>query len=181
MSRLHDKYKKEVMPKLQKELSVKNILAIPRLTKIVLNIGLGDAKENQGALDKAVGNLGMLAGQKPVITRAKKSISTFKLSKGQPIGAMATLRAERMYEFLDKLINVVLPKVRDFRGLSDGGFDNQGNFTLGLPEQSIFPEISYQGSGERARGLEVSIVTTAQSKEQGRKLLDLLGMPFKKN
>lgn len=183
MTRLKDKYKSEVLPKLKEELKTKNTLALPKLVKIVINVGAGDAKENQAILDKVVENLAALSGQKPVVTKAKQAISGFKLSKGNPIGAMVTLRGKRMYEFLDKLINIVLPKVRDFRGISDKSFDSQGNFTLGLREQAIFPEVVFQGAkiGEKLRGLEISIVTTAKNKEQGRRLLELLGLPFKKN
>lgn len=181
MNRLNEKYQKEIVPMMQQQFAIKNRLASPRLTKIVINVGAGDAKDNQATTDKLVENLGVLSGQKPIITRAKSAISGFKLSKGQPIGMMVTLRGNRMYSFLDKLIGIVLPKVRDFRGLSDKSFDNQGNFTLGLREQAIFPEVPYQGaSAGKVRGLEISIVTTAMNREQGKRLLELLGVPFKK-
>lgn len=182
MSRLKDKYQKEVMPKLKEELGFKNNLAVTRLEKIIINVGIGEAKDNQALMDKIVENLGALSGQKPVVTKAKKSISGFKLAKGQAIGAKVTLRGERMYEFFDKLVSLVLPKVRDFRGIADTSFDNQGNFTLGLGEQAIFPEVSFQGNGAigRGKGLEITIVTTAKDKNEGKKLLELLGMPFKK-
>lgn len=180
MPGLKDRYEKEIVPQLQEELSVKNILALPRLKKVVLNVGMGDAKDNQAELDKVMANLTALSGQKPLITRAKKSISGFKLAQGQPVGVAVTLRGDRMYEFLDKLMNAVLPKVRDFRGVVPS-FDNQGNLTLGLKEQAIFPEVTYQGNtGSKSRGLEISIVTTTTEKERGKRLLELLGMPFKK-
>lgn len=181
MSRLKDKYQKEVLPTLKKELSLGHDLAVPRLLKIVINVGVGDAKDNPGVLEKLSENLAALAGQKPLISCARKSIAGFKLVKGQPIGLVATLRGVRMYEFLDKLISVVLPKVRDFRGIPDTSFDSRGNFTLGLKEQVIFPEVSFEEiSAGKTRGLEISIVTTAANKQQGKRLLELLGMPFKK-
>jgi large subunit ribosomal protein L5 len=183
MSRLKDKYLQEVMPQLKEEFNIKNNLSVPKLEKIVINVGMGDAKDSQEVLDKVLGNLGSLSGQKPVITKAKRSLASFKLSKGQSIGAMVTLRGERMYDFLDKVITIVLPKVRDFRGVSDTSFDNQGNYTLGLKEQAIFPEISFQGAsiGGKIRGLEISVVSTAKNKEKGKRLLELLGVPFKKD
>lgn len=181
MPRLKDKYKLEIMPKLKEEFKIKNDLAVPRLQKVVINVGLGEAKDNRDLLDKTVENLTALSGQKPVVTKAKKSISNFKLSQGQSIGARITLRQDRMFEFLDKFFTIVLPKVRDFRGIPTNSFDNQGNFTLGLKEQAIFPEVSYQGgASSKMRGLEISIVSTCQNKEQGKRLLELLGMPFKK-
>lgn len=181
MSRLKTKYKEEILAKLKEELGIEHDLAVPKLVKLVINVGVGDAKDNQAILDKAVENITALSGQKPVITRAKYSIANFKLSKGQPIGVMVTLRGTRMHDFLDKLVNIVLPKVRDFRGIPETSVDRQGNFSLGLREQSIFPEISFQSQvGSKIRGLEISIVTTAQNHEQGKKLLALLGMPFKK-
>ncbi|KKS64937.1 50S ribosomal protein L5 [Candidatus Daviesbacteria bacterium RIFCSPLOWO2_01_FULL_43_38] len=182
MTRLKEKYIKEIAPKLKEEFHVANIMAVPKITKVVLSVGMGDAKDNQAILDKVVENLTALSGQKPAVTRAKKSISTFKLAKGNQIGAMVTLRGNRMYEFLDKLMSVVLPKVRDFRGISDTSFDNQGNFTLGMNEQALFPEISFQSGaiGSKIRGLGISIVTTAKSREEGKRMLELLGMPFKK-
>lgn len=181
MTRLKEKYLKEVAPKLREEFGFKNIFSVPKLVKAVINVGVGDAKDSPGALERMVENLTALSGQKPVITRAKKSISGFKLTKGSPVGVMVTLRGDRMYEFLDKLMTIVLPKVRDFRGVSDSSFDLQGNFCLGLKEQSIFPEVSFQSGAEsKLRGLEICIVTTAGDRHQGKRLLELLGMPFKK-
>lgn len=177
-SRLQEKYMREVMDKLQEELHIKNKLAVPYVIKIVISIGLGEAKENQGILDKARVYFTALAGQTPVITYAKKSIASFKVSKGQPIGMMVTLRGDRMYAFLDKLINIVLPKVRDFKGISQDSFDSQGNLNLGLSEQTIFPEVDYK-SVDKIRGLAVTITTSARDKVAGKKLLELLGMPFK--
>ncbi|MDO8498966.1 MAG: 50S ribosomal protein L5 [bacterium] len=182
MNRLREKYQKEILPKLKEEFGAKNNLAVPKVSKVVVNVGMGDAKDNQQAAEKVVADLAALAGQKPVIMKAKKSISGFKLAKGQPVGAMVTLRGERMYQFLDKLFSIVLPKVRDFRGIADTSFDLRGNFTLGLKEQAIFPEIGFQSSSPsvKIRGLEISIVGTARNREEGRRLLELLGMPFKK-
>ncbi len=182
MSRLKEKYNKEIAPVLKEEFAVQNLMAVPKVTKVVISVGMGEAKDNQAILDKVSENIAAIAGQKPAITRAKKSISTFKLAKGNQIGAMVTLRGERMYGFLDKLVTIVLPKVRDFRGIPGTSFDNQGNFTLGVPEQALFPEISFQNTipGGKVRGLGISIVTTAKNKEEGRRLLELLGMPFKK-
>lgn len=182
MNRLNDKYTNEVRPKLMEEYGVKNIFAAPKIKKIVINVGAGDAKDNQTILEKLMDNITKLSGQKPVSTKAKQSIAGFKLSKGQSVGVMVTLRSKRMYEFLDKLINIVLPKTRDFRGVPDNAFDAQGNFSLGLKEQALFPEIGFESTttGNRLRGLEISVVTTAKNQEQGRRLLALLGMPFKK-
>lgn len=182
MNRLKEKYKKEIMPKLKEEFGLKNSMAVPSVQKIIINVGVGDAKDNPAVLEKTVENLTALAGQKPLTVKAKKSISAFKLAKGNPVGVMATLRGERMYAFLDKLVSIVLPKVRDFRGVSDIAFDLRGNFTLGLKEQGIFPEVSFQNPlpGGKIRGLEITIVMNTKSKEQGRKLLEFLGMPFKK-
>lgn len=179
MNRLKEKYINEVQKKLQEELGLKNILAVPRVAKIVISIGLGEAKENAGVLDKVKVYLSALSGQTPVVTYAKKSIANFKLSKGQPIGLMVTLRGSRMYIFLDKLVSVVLPKVRDFKGISDKSFDNSGNLNIGLKEQTIFPEVDYK-TVDKTRGLAVTITTTAKNKEEGKKLLEYLGMPFKK-
>ncbi len=179
MNRLKDKYINEVQKKLQEELVLKNRLAVPKVEKIVINMGLGEAKENSGVLDKAKVYLAALAGQVPVVTLAKKSIANFKLSKGQPIGLMVTLRGNKMYAFLDKLISVVLPKVRDFKGISDKSFDNMGNLNIGLKEQTIFPEVNYK-TIDKVRGLAVTVITTAKNKEVGRKLLENLGMPFRK-
>lgn len=179
MSRLKKKYNDEVALKLKEELGFRNIMAIPRLLKIVISVGLAEAKDDKGILDKVSSYLSSLAGQKPVTTYAKKSIAGFKVSAGQPVGMMVTLRGEKMYEFADKLFNIVLPKVRDFRGVGTNSFDNSGNFTLGLKEQLIFPEVDYK-SIDKVRGMAITIATTAKSKEVGRRLLELLGMPFKK-
>lgn len=182
MPRLKDKYKNEILPKLKEEFNLKNDLETPKLVKVVINVGAGEVKDDSAALERLVENITALAGQKPVVTKAKKSVAGFKLAQGNPVGVMSTLRGNRMYEFLDKLFSIVLPKVRDFRGIPDTSFDNSGNFTLGLREQAIFPEISFAGAAAaRSKGLELTIVTTAHSKEQGRKLLELLGMPFKKS
>jgi len=180
MTRLKDKYLNEVKPKLIEELELKNKLSAPKLEKVVIIIGLGEAKDNQSILEKVSTYLGALSGQKPMITRAKKSIATFKLSAGQPIGMMVTLRGEKMYIFLDKLFNIVLPKVRDFRGVPTDSFDSKGNYNLGLREQTIFPEVDYK-TVDKTRGMAITIVTSAKNADQGRKLLEYLGMPFKKN
>lgn len=179
MIRLQEKYLNEVQPKLQQELGLKNKLAVPRIVKVVISIGLGEAKDNASVLDKAKVYLSALSGQTPVVTHAKKSISTFKVAKGQPIGMMVSLRSSRMYAFLDKLISVVLPKVRDFRGISDESFDSHGNLNIGLKEQTIFPEVDYK-TVDRTRGLAVTIATTAKNKDEGKKLLEYLGIPFRK-
>lgn len=179
MNRLKQKYNEEVQAKLTEELGVKNVHALPKLVKIVLNMAVSEGKDNASAIEKASGNITVIAGQKAMITKAKKSISTFKLTQGAPIGVMVTLRGEKMYAFLDKLINIVLPKVRDFRGVSDKSFDGQGNFNLGLREQILFPEVDYK-TIDRLRGLQITINTSAKNKEQGKKLLELLGMPFAK-
>lgn len=178
MNRLKQKYYDEVLSKLQQELQIKNNMAVPRLSKIVVSMGLGEAKDNAGVLDKVKVYLSALAGQAPVVTKAKKSVASFKVSKGQPIGMMVTLRGEKMYAFLDKLINIVLPKVRDFKGISQKAFDSQGNLNIGLKEQTIFPEVDYK-TIDKVRGLAVTITTTARNKEEGRKLLEELGMPFR--
>jgi large subunit ribosomal protein L5 len=179
MNRLKDKYLNEIQLKLKDELGVKNKLAVPGLEKVVISVGLAEAKDNQAVLDKVRVYLGALAGQKPVVNLAKKSIAGFKVSKGQPVGMMVTLRGEKMYSFLDKLFNVVLPKVRDFRGLSVNAFDAKGNYNLGLKEQTIFPEVDYK-TVDRTRGMAITIVTTARNQDEGRKLLEALGMPFVK-
>lgn len=176
--RLKDKYIEEVQPKLQQELGLKNRLAVPYVGKIVISMGLGEAKDNSGVLDKAKVYLSALAGQTPVTTYAKKSISTFKVTKGQPIGMMVTLRGNRMYAFLDKLISVVLPKVRDFKGVSVNSFDRNGNLNIGLKEQTIFPEVDYK-TVDKTRGLAITITTTAQNRQEGKKLLEYLGIPFR--
>ena len=177
MERLKKKYQEEVIPAMMKEFGYKNPLQVPRLEKITLNVGLGEATQNIKVLDAAVAEVGAITGQKPVITRAKKAIANFKLREGVPIGCMVTLRRERMYEFLDRLIHVALPRVRDFRGVSDRSFDRRGNYSLGLREQIIFPEIQAD-KVEKARGLTVSIVTTAKTDKEGKALLKYMGMPF---
>lgn len=171
MNRLKEKY-------LKWELKLKNKLETPKLTKIVISMGLGEAKDDQGIVEKAKVYLAALAGQTPVVTKAKKSIASFKLSKGQPVGLMVTLRQDKMYAFFDKLVNIVLPKVRDFRGISPSSFDGQGNLNIGLKEQTIFPEVDYK-TIDKVRGLAVTITTTAKDKESGKKLLEYLGMPFR--
>lgn len=180
MARLKEKYKNEVMPALAKEFGIKNPMAVPRLEKIVINMGLGEAISNPKVLDIAVEELKAITGQKPVITKAKKSIASFKLRQGMRIGAMVTLRGDRMYEFLDRLISIALPRVRDFKGLSPKSFDGRGNYTLGIREQIIFPEVDFN-KVDRIRGMNVSIVTTASNDELGFALLKGLGMPFRKN
>ena len=179
MNRLKQRYLEEVKKALKDEFKIGNDLAVPQIEKIVINMGIGEAKDNEGTLDKSRVNLGAISGQRPVVTRAKKSISAFKLTQGAPIGLMVTLRGEKMYAFLDKLINAVLPKVRDFRGVPTTSFDAQGNYNLGLREQTIFPEIDYRNI-DKVRGMQITITTTAHNKEQGRRLLDLMGMPFTK-
>jgi large subunit ribosomal protein L5 len=179
MARLRDKYREDIVPTLMSEFGYRNVMQVPKLQKIVVNIGLGEAVQNAKAVDAAVGDLTQVTGQKPVVTRAKKSIAAFKLRAGMPIGAMVTLRGERMYEFLDRLVAVALPRVRDFRGVSPNAFDGRGNYTLGLRDQIIFPEIDYDKI-DKQRGLEMSFVTTARNDEEGRRLLALLGMPFAK-
>jgi large subunit ribosomal protein L5 len=178
MSRLRDHYQKDVVPALAKEFGYKNVMAIPKVRKVIVNMGLGDATQNAKIVDTGVDELGRITGQKAVITRAKKSIAQFKVRKGMPIGAMVTLRGERMWEFLDRLMAVALPRVRDFRGVSPRGFDGRGNYTLGLKDQLLFPEIDYM-KVDTARGMNISVVTTAKTDEESRKLLQLLGMPFR--
>jgi len=180
MSRLRERYKEEIIPRLMELYGYKNIMQVPRLDKIVLNIGLGEATQNAKALEAAERDLTAISGQHPVITRAKKSIASFRLKSGMPIGLKVTLRGERMYDFFDKLVNAVLPRIREFRGVPTNSFDGWGNYTLGLKEQTIFPEIDYDKI-DKARGLEVSIITTARTNEEGRHLLELLGMPFIKD
>src|SRR5881227_162314 len=176
--RLKARFRKEVAPSLMKEFELKNPMAVPHLHKIVVNVGVGEATQNAKILDPAVNELGQITGQKPVVTRAKKSIAAFKVRAGQSIGAMVTLRGDRMYEFLDRLVNIVLPRVRDFKGVSTKSFDGRGNFTLGLHDQLIFPEISYERV-DKLKGMNVTIVTTAQTDNQARTLLKHLGMPFR--
>jgi len=176
--RLLARYENEALPALMRQFNYGNIMAVPRLDKVVVNVGLGEAIQNAKALDAAVRDVATITGQKPVVTRAKRSIAAFKLRTGMPIGAMVTLRGDRMYEFLDKLINAALPRQRDFAGVSGRSFDGRGNYSLGLREQLIFPEIEYDKI-DKLRGLEISIVTTARTDEEARALLQLLGMPFK--
>ena len=176
--RLKEKYQNEIVPVLEKNLGIQNIMEVPRLEKVVLNIGLGEAMDNPKVLDSAVEDLTIITGQRPVITKARKSIANFKLREGRAIGTKVTLRGERMWSFLDRLMNIALPRVRDFRGVSPDAFDGRGNYTLGLREQLVFPEIDYDQI-DQVRGFEVTIVTTAQDDEGGRELLRLLGMPFK--
>ena len=180
MSRLKERYKEEVIPKLLELGEYKNIMEVPRMDKVVLNIGVGEAIQNAKALEAAESDLTAISGQHPVTTRAKKSIAAFKLRTGMPIGLKVTLRGERMYHFFDKLVNVVLPRMREFQGVSPNSFDGRGNYTLGLREQIIFPEINYDKI-DRLRGLEMSILTSAKTDEEGRRLLALLGMPFTKD
>jgi large subunit ribosomal protein L5 len=180
MNRLKDRYQKEVVPALSKEFGYSNIMAIPKVTKVVINMGLGEATTNAKLADVGADELSRITGQKAMIRRSTKSIAQFKLRAGMPVGAMVTLRGERMYEFLDRLISIALPRVRDFRGVSPKGFDGRGNFTLGLRDQLLFPEIDYM-KVDKARGMNVSVVTTAKTDEEARKLLQLLGMPFRTN
>lgn len=177
MSRLLEKYKKEILPELQKELSIRNKMSTPRLEKIVINVGVGDAIQNIKALDAAKTELSLITGQWPAVGRAKKSISSFKLRKGQAIACYVTLRGKRMYEFFDRLVNIVLPRVRDFRGVSSRSFDGRGNFTLGIKDQLVFPEIDYT-KVEKSRGMNITIVTSAKSEEEAYDLLKKLGIPF---
>ena len=177
MSQLREFYEKEAVPKLIKAFNYKNIMEVPRLQKVVLNMGLGEAIQNIKLLDAAAEELKTIAGQKPVITRAKKSIAAFKLREGMPIGCMVTLRRERMYDFFYKLVNIALPRVRDFRGISGKAFDGRGNYSLGVKEHIIFPEIDYDKI-DRIKGLNISVVTSAQTDEEGKELLRILGMPF---
>lgn len=179
MNRLQEKYNNSVRAELQKQFNYSSSMEIPKLDKIVLNMGVGDATSNSKVLDDAVAEMERIAGQKPVVTKAKKSIATFKLREGMPIGCKVTLRGERMYEFLDKLISITLPRVRDFHGISADAFDGRGNYTLGVKEQLIFPEINFEDV-KKIRGLDVVIVTTAKTDEEGRALLTLMGMPFRK-
>jgi large subunit ribosomal protein L5 len=178
--RLRTKFEKEVAPALLKELELKNSMAVPRLNKIVVNMGMGEATQNSKIMDPAVNELGQITGQKPIVTKAKKSIAAFKVREGQAIGTMVTLRGDRMYEFLDRLVNIVLPRVRDFKGVSTKSFDGRGNYTIGLHDQLIFPEISYE-KVDKLKGMNVTIVTTAANDNQARTLLKHLGMPFRTN
>lgn len=180
MARLKEKYRKEIAPAIAKEFDIQNKMAIPKLEKIVINMGVGEAIGNAKILDTVVEELTAITGQKPVVTKAKKSIAAFKLREGMSIGSMVTLRGDRMYEFLDRLIAVALPRVRDFRGISPKSFDGRGNYTLGVKEQLIFPEIDFN-KVDKTRGMNISIVTTAETDEQARSLLKSLGMPFRQN
>jgi large subunit ribosomal protein L5 len=180
MNILKERYQKEITPALIKSLGLRNVMEVPRIKKVVINIGLGEALDNPKALDAAVIDLTAIAGQKPIITKARKSIANFKLREGRAIGTAVTLRGERMWAFLDRLMNIVLPRVRDFRGVSAESFDGRGNYTLGLREQIIFPEIEYD-KVDKVRGMEITIVTTAESDDQASALLQMLGMPFRKD
>ena len=180
MTRLKERYLKDVVPALAKEFGYKNVMAIPKLEKIVVNMGLGEATQNAKIVDAGADDLARVTGQKPATTRAKKSIAAFKVRQGMPIGTMVTLRGERMYEFLDRLISTALPRVRDFKGVSPRGFDGRGNYTLGLRDQLMFPEIDYM-KVDKPRGMNISVVTTARTDEEARTLLKLLGMPFRAN
>jgi large subunit ribosomal protein L5 len=178
MSRLKDRYVSDVVPALTKEFGYTNIMAVPRISKIVVNMGLGEGTQNAKIVDTGAEELGKITGQKAAVTRSKKSIAQFKVRQNMPIGAMVTLRGQRMYDFLDRLIAIALPRVRDFRGISPRGFDGRGNYTLGLRDQLIFPEIDYM-KVDKARGMNISVVTTARTNEEARRLLQLIGMPFR--
>ncbi len=180
MNRVKEKYQKDVVPALTKEFGYTNVMAVPRVQKVVVNMGLGEATANAKIIDIGADELARITGQKPVTRRAKKSIAQFKVRKGQPVGTMVTLRGERMWEFLDRLMNVALPRVRDFKGVSPKGFDGRGNYTLGLRDQLLFPEIDYM-KVDKARGMNVSVVTTAKTDEEARKLLQFIGMPFRQS
>ena len=180
MNRLRSHYESDVIPALKKEFGFTNVMAVPKITKVVVNMGLGEATQNAKIVDTGAEELGKITGQKAAVTRSKKSIAQFKVRKNMPIGAVVTLRGERMYEFLDRLIAIALPRVRDFRGVSPRGFDGRGNYTLGLRDQLMFPEIDYL-KVDKSRGMNVSVVTTAKTDEQARRLLQLIGMPFRQN
>jgi len=178
--RLKQRYREEIVPALMREFGYRNVMQVPRLKKVVLNIGMGEATQNAKALDAASEHLATITGQKPVITRAKRSIANFKIRQGNPIGLTVTVRGDRMWEFLDRMVNAALPRIRDFRGVSLKAFDGRGNFSLGIREQLIFPEIEYD-KVDRVRGLQVNIITSAHNDEEGKRLLELLGMPFSQN
>ncbi len=178
ISRLRERYRNEVIPALMKRFGLKNPMAVPRLSKVVVNIGLGEASQNIKLLDVAAAELAQITGQKPIVTRAKKSIANFKIRKGMPIGCCVTLRGDRMYEFVDRLCNIVLPRVRDFKGLAPNSFDGRGNYTLGLRDQLVFPEIDYTRV-DKIKGMNVTLTTTARNDEEGRELLRLLGVPLR--
>jgi large subunit ribosomal protein L5 len=179
-ARLKAKYQKDVIPALQKEFGYKNVMAVPKIEKVVVNMGLGEATANAKIIDTGADELARITGQKPVTRRAKKSIAAFKVRKGMPVGTMVTLRGEKMWEFLDRLMTIALPRVRDFKGVSPRGFDGRGNYTLGLRDQLLFPEIDYM-KVDKARGMNVSVVTTAKTDEEARKLLQFIGMPLRQN
>jgi large subunit ribosomal protein L5 len=178
MSRLKERYQQDVVPALKKEFGYSNVMAVPKIQKVVVNMGLGEATSNVKLIDTGADELGRITGQKPVTRRSKKSIAQFKVRKGQPVGTMVTLRGARMWEFLDRLMNIALPRVRDFKGVSPKGFDGRGNYTLGLRDQLLFPEIDYM-KVDKARGMNVSVVTSAKTDEEARKLLQFMGMPFR--
>ena len=178
MARLQDRYKAEILPMLKEKFGYRNVMQVPKLSKVVVNMGLGDAIENVKVLETAAAEIGIITGQKPVVTKARKSIANFKLREGVPIGVMVTLRRDQMYHFLDKLISIALPRVRDFKGLSPRGFDGRGNFTLGIKEQIMFPEVNYDKI-DKIRGMNITIVTTARTDEEGLELLRLMGIPFR--
>jgi len=178
--RLKEMYRQDVVPALMKEFGYRNVMEVPRLEKVVVNIGLGEALQNPKALDSAASDIAAITGQKPVITRAKRSIANFKVRQGNPIGLMVTVRGDRMWELMDRMVNATLPRIRDFHGVSNKGFDGRGNYSLGVREQLIFPEIEYDKI-DRIRGLQITLVTTARNDEEGKRLLQLLGMPFSRN
>lgn len=178
MSRMKEKYSKEVAPALMEKFGYKSVMQIPKLEKVVINIGMGEAKDNPKAIEAASNDLALITGQKPIVTKAKKSVANFKLREGMNIGVKVTLRADKMYEFVDRLFNVALPRVRDFRGINPNGFDGRGNYSLGIKEQLIFPEIDYDKI-DKIRGMDINIVTTAKTDEEARELLSLLGAPFR--
>lgn len=179
MPRLKDRYREEVVPAMREEFNYSNVNQVPRITKVVVNVGLGEALQNAKALENTSSDIAKITGQRPVITRAKKSIATYKLREGNPIGVKVTLRGTRMWDFLDRLFNIALARQRDFRGVSPDSFDGRGNYTVGLGEQLVWPEIDYDKI-DKVRGMEISIITTAETDEEGRRLLDLMGMPFKR-
>lgn len=178
MARLHDQYKAEMVPKLKEKFGYRNVMQVPKLSKVVVNMGLGDAIENVKVIETAAAEISTITGQKPVVTKARKSIANFKLREGVPIGVMVTLRRDQMYHFLDKLIAIALPRVRDFKGVSPKGFDGRGNYTIGIKEQIMFPEVNYDKI-DKIRGMNITIVTTARTDEEGLELLRLMGMPFR--
>jgi large subunit ribosomal protein L5 len=178
MARLQDQYKAEIVPRLKEKFGYRNVMQVPRLSKVVVNMGLGDAIENVKVIETAADEIGIITGQKPVVTKARKSIANFKLREGVPIGVMVTLRRDQMYHFLDKLIAIALPRVRDFKGVSPRGFDGRGNYTLGIKEQIMFPEVNYDKI-DKIRGMNITIVTTARTDEEGLELLRLMGIPFR--